>query len=122
MQRAFRVYGRGGEPCERCGTLDREDPRRRPRDVVLPDVPAAPGVTDQGVGTRPSRIATAIACVLVPTLELPVDPLDVRADGLGAQEELARDLLLAEAVSEEPSTSCSRAVSFDSTAWLGLRA
>ena len=41
MQDEFRVYGRGGEPCDRLRHADREDAGRRPRHVVLPRVPAA---------------------------------------------------------------------------------
>ena len=39
MQEEFRAYGRGGEPCDRCGTLLERDRRRRPRDDVLPPLP-----------------------------------------------------------------------------------
>ena len=39
-QHEFKVYGRGGEPCDRCGDADRQDPRCRQRDVVLPGLPA----------------------------------------------------------------------------------
>ena len=40
MQHEFKVYGRGGEPCDRCGTPIAKIARRRPRHLVLPDVPA----------------------------------------------------------------------------------
>ena len=40
MQHEFKVYGRGGEPCERCGTPIEQDPRRRARHLVLPGLPA----------------------------------------------------------------------------------
>ena len=40
MQHEFKVYGRADEPCERCGTPDREDESRRPRHLVLPKLPA----------------------------------------------------------------------------------
>ena len=39
MQTEFRVYGREGEPCFRCGHADREDTRGRPRHLVLPELP-----------------------------------------------------------------------------------
>ena len=41
MQDEFRVYGRDGEPCPRCRAHDHEDPRRRPRHLVLPALPAS---------------------------------------------------------------------------------
>ena len=39
MQDEFRAYGRGGEPCERCGTPPCPHRRRRPHDDVLPALP-----------------------------------------------------------------------------------
>ena len=40
MQDEFKVYGRAGEPCERCGTPIERIVRRRPRHLVLPALPA----------------------------------------------------------------------------------
>ena len=39
MQSEFRVYGREGEPCYPLRPSDREDARRGPRHVVLPELP-----------------------------------------------------------------------------------
>ena len=39
MQKEFKVYGRGGEPCDRCGTPIEKTRVARPRHVVLPDLP-----------------------------------------------------------------------------------
>ena len=41
MQDEFKVYGREGEPCDRCGTPIAKIARRRARHLVLPRVPAA---------------------------------------------------------------------------------
>ena len=41
MQDEFKVYGRAGEPCPRCGTPIERIRRRRPRDVVLPAAASA---------------------------------------------------------------------------------
>ena len=41
MQREFRVYGRDGRAVRPLRHADREDPRRRPRHLVLPALPAA---------------------------------------------------------------------------------
>ena len=41
MQTEFKVYGRAGEPCDRCGTPIEKTRVARPRHVVLPDLPAA---------------------------------------------------------------------------------
>ena len=56
MQNEFKVYGRGGEPCDRCGTPIAKIARRRPRHVVLPDLPAgrAPQAASSS-SSRPSR-------------------------------------------------------------------
>ena len=59
MQEEFRVYGRDGLPCRRCGTTIVEDARRRARHLVLPSLPALGlACTATGrrsdVGTRPT--------------------------------------------------------------------
>ena len=54
FQDRFLVHLREGEPCARCGTTDPQDPRGRPGDLLLPEVPAAAA----GVGgSSPSRPA-----------------------------------------------------------------
>ena len=51
MQHEFHVYGRLGEPCDRCGQTDRAHRRRRPRHVVLPALPG--DVSSVSLGASP---------------------------------------------------------------------
>ena len=56
MQDEFKVYGRGGRAVRPLRHADREDPRRRPRHVVLPGLPAARAAQAASrSSSRPSR-------------------------------------------------------------------
>ena len=61
MQHEFKVYGRAGEPCDALRHADREDPRRRPRHVVLPVVPARPRRARGGSLGREQLVELAVA-------------------------------------------------------------
>ena len=73
MQDEFKVYGRGGEPCDRCGTPIAKIARRRARHVVLPDLPAARGSGGE------QRVEPAVA-VEAPELGVAADRLAVDQD------------------------------------------
>ena len=72
MQHEFKVYGRAGEPCERCGTPVDKIRVAGPRHVVLPSLPAAP------LG-REQRVEPSVA-VEPPELGVPADRASVDED------------------------------------------
>ena len=60
MQNEFRVYGRDGEPCASVRNDDREDARRRPRNLVLSALPAS--LLGRVGWTRSNRRSKGVRC------------------------------------------------------------
>ena len=78
MQHEFKVYGRDGRAVRPLRHADREDPRRRPRHVVLPALPAA--------AERKRRLGGEPLVELAAAVEAP--ELGVAADHLAVDEDL----------------------------------